>query len=114
MVRMVDFTLGSVVSFVLALFISTIVIYVVAKVTGEKEGFKTAFLAAIIGTIIYIISYFFLGNGLLAAIIAGIFWLIALKALYKIGWLKALLIAVLIWILTAVVGLFLPTLTGPL
>jgi hypothetical protein len=111
---MADVVLGSVVGFALALIISTIVIYVVAKLTGEREGLMTAFLAALVGTIIYIIAYFLLGNGLLAAVIAGIFWLLALKALYKIGWLKALLIAVLIWILTAIVGLFLPTLTGPL
>jgi hypothetical protein len=111
---MADIALGSVVGFILALIISTIVIFVVAKLTGEREGLMTAFLAALIGTIIYIIAYFLLGNGLLAAVIAGIFWLLALKALYKIGWLKALLIAVLIWILTAIVGIFLPTLTGPL
>ncbi|MDW5564286.1 MAG: hypothetical protein SA339_13810 [Methanomassiliicoccus sp.] len=111
---MTDIALGSVVGFVLALIISTIVIYVVAKLTGEREGLMTAFLAALIGTIIYIIAYFLLGNGLLAAVIAGIFWLLALKVLYKIGWLKALLTAILIWILTAVVGIYLPTLTGPL
>jgi hypothetical protein len=108
---MTDISLGSVVSFVLALVISTIVIYAVAKLTGEKEGQRTAFLAAIIGTIIYIVAYFLIGNGLLAAVIAGIFWLLALKALYKIGWVKALLIAILIWILSAIVGFFLPTLT---
>lgn len=111
---MADFSLGSIVSFVLALILSTIVIYVVAKLTGEKEGLRTAFLAAIIGTIIYIVIYFLLGNGLLAAVIAGIFWLLALKALYKIGWFKALLIAILIWILIAIVGFFLPTLTNQL
>jgi hypothetical protein len=55
-----------------------------------------------------------LGDGLLAAIIGGIVWLLALKGLYKIGWLKAILIAVLIWIVAAIVGILLPTLTGPL
>jgi hypothetical protein len=111
---MADVALGSVVGFVLALIISTIVIYVVAKLTGEKEALVTAFLAALAGTIIYIIVYFLFGNGLLAAVIGGIVWLLALKVLYKIGWLKALFIAILIWILTTIVGLFLPTLTGPL
>lgn len=98
----------------IALVISTIIIYLVAKVTGEKEGIGTALLAALIGTIIYTIVYWLLGNGLLAAVIAGIVWLLALKGLYKIGWLKALLIAILIWIITAIVGIFLPTLSGPL
>lgn len=111
---MADVALGSVVGFILALIISTLVIYVVAKLTGEKEALGTAFLAALAGTIIYVIAYFLLGNGLLAAVIGGIVWLLALKVLYKIGWLKALLIAILIWILTTIVGFFLPTLTGPL
>jgi len=94
--------------------ISTIIIWLVTKVTGEKEGIGTAMLTALIGTIIYSIVYWLLGNGLLASVIAGIVWLLALKGLYNIGWLKALLIAVLIWIVTAIVGIFLPTLTGPL
>ena len=51
---------------------------------------------------------------LIAAIIAGIVWLLALQRLYTVGWLKSLLIAVVVWIVTTVVGWFLPTLTGPL
>ncbi|MBI0583723.1 MAG: hypothetical protein ISF22_05790 [Methanomassiliicoccus sp.] len=106
--------LGTAIGFLIALLVSTIIIWLVAKLTGEKEGIGTAFLVAIIGTIIYTIVYYLLGNGILAAVIAGVFWLLALKALYKIGWLKALLIAILIWVVTAIVGWFLPTLTGPL
>jgi hypothetical protein len=45
-----------VLSVVLALIVSTVVIYVGSKLTGEKEGIKTAFLAAIVGTTIYIIA----------------------------------------------------------
>ena len=108
-----DALTSSAVGFVIALIISTIVIYVVAKLTGEKEGIGIALLAAFIGTIVYTAVYFLIGNSLLAAGIGGIIWLLVLKALYKIGWLKALLMAVLIWILTSIVGLFLPTLPGP-
>jgi len=65
--------------------------------------------------VIYALAYFVLsGNGLLAAIGGGIVWLLALRALYKIGWFRALIIAVLIWILATVIGYFLPTLSGPL
>jgi hypothetical protein len=53
------------------------------------------------------------GPGLIAAIIGGIVWLIALQHLYKIGWIKSLVIAVIIWIVTSIVGWFLPTLMGP-
>ena len=110
MAELLDITVG----FIIALIVSSIIIWFVAKITGEKEGIGTAFLAALVGAIIYAIVYFLLGNGLLAAIVGVIIWLLALKALYKIGWLKALLIAILIWIITAIVGIFLPTLAGPL
>ena len=111
---MVEITLTSMVSFLIALLISTIIIYVVTKIMGEKEGFGRAILTAIIGTVIYVLAYYLIGNGLLAAVIAGFVWLLALKGLYKIGWIKALIIAVLIWVLAIVVGFFLPTLSGPL
>lgn len=104
----------SAISFIIGLVISTIIIYVVTKVFGEKEGIGRAFLTAIIGSIAYSIVYFIFGNGLLAAIVGGIVWLIALRGLYDIGWLKALVIAVIIWIAATIVGLLLPTAPGPL
>lgn len=107
-------TTDAILGFVIALIVSTLVIWIVTKLTGEKEGIGTAFVAAIIGTIIYTGAYWLLGNGLLAAVIGGIVWLLALKALYKIGWIKALVIAVIIWIITAIVGIILPTFSGPL
>jgi len=100
--------------FVIALIVSTVIIYIVTKLFGEKEKIDTALTAAVAGTIIYAVVYFLIGHGLIAAILGGIAWLIALRTLYKIGWLKALVIAVIIWIVTAIVGWFLPTLTGPL
>ena len=101
-------------SFVVALIISTVIIYVVVKLLGETEDIKTALFAALIGTVVYTIIYWLLGTGWIAAIIAGIAWLLALQVLYKIGWIKSLIIAVAIWIVTTIVGWFLPTLMGPL
>ena len=49
--------------------------------------------------------YDLLGTGWIAAFIAGIAWLLALQALYKIGWIKSLIIAVAIWIVTTIVGI---------
>lgn len=102
-----------IISFIIALIISTVIIYAITRLFGEKEGLLTALLAAVIGSVIYAIVSYFLGTGLLAAFIAGIFWLLALQFLYKIGWLKSLVIAVIIWIAASIVGLFLPTIGGP-
>ncbi|MDD1660513.1 MAG: hypothetical protein LUQ62_04825 [Methanomicrobiales archaeon] len=100
--------------FVIGLIISTLIIYVVTKLFGETESITTAFLAALIGTVIYTLVYYLIGQGLIAAIIAGIVWLLALQYLYKIGWVKSLLIAIIIGVAASIVGWFLPTIMGPL
>ncbi|HZA08000.1 MAG TPA: hypothetical protein VE619_09865, partial [Nitrososphaeraceae archaeon] len=100
--------------FIVGLIVSTIIIFIVTKIFGEKEGIKTAFATAIIGSIIYGVTYLLIGNGLLAAILGGIVWLFALKWLYRIGWLKSIIVAVVIWIVTSIVGILLPTAPGPL
>jgi hypothetical protein len=100
--------------FVFELIISTIIIYIVTKLFGQKEGFGRAFVTALIGTAVYSIVYFVFGQGWIAAIVGGIVWLIALRALYDIGWLRALAIALIVWIAATIVGLLLPTVPGPL
>jgi len=105
---------GTLLTFVIALIISTVIIYVIVKFFGEREGIFTAILAALVGTVIYTVLYALLGQGLLAAFIAGIAWLLALQVLYSIGWTKSLVIAVVIWGVTSIVGWFLPTLIGPM
>ena len=100
----------TVLMFVIALIVSAVIIFVITKLFGETEDIKTAFMAAFIGTAIYTIIYYLIGQGLIAAFIAGIVWLIALQKLYSIGWLKSLAIAVVIWIATSIVGIFLPVL----
>jgi len=107
-------TLTTAISFVIGLIVSGIIIYIVTKLFRAKEGLVRAFITAIIGAIVYSITYFLLGNGIWAAIIGGIVWLLALRALYDIGWLKAFLIAIAVWIVTAIVGILLPTLPGPI
>ena len=106
--------IAAVVFFLIGLIVSAIIIYVVTKLFGEKEGFGTALLAALVGAIIYALVYFFLGSGLLAAVIAGIGWLLALGSLYEMGWWKALGVAIVVWIVSLIVGWFLPTVLGPL
>lgn len=100
--------------FVVGLIISTVIIYVVTKLFKQKEGIGRAFLTALIGTIVYSIMYFIFGQGWIAGLVGGFVWLLALRALYDIGWLKALGIAVIVWIAAIIVGLLLPTVPGPL
>jgi Na+/melibiose symporter-like transporter len=97
-------------SFIVALIISTVIIYYIAKWFGAKDSLTTAVFAALIGTAVYTIFYYVLGQGLLPAFIAGIVWLLALQKLYTIGWLRALVIAVFIWLVTSVAGAFVPVL----
>ena len=113
---MIDVNIATIIVFLISLVISAIIIYFVTKIFGEKEGFGTALLAAFIGAIIYAAAYYFLKPelGWLASLAGGISWLIALGFLYGIGWLKALGIALIVWVIAAVVGIFLPTMIGPL
>jgi hypothetical protein len=105
--------LFTVVSFLASWIVSTVIIYIVTKIFGEKEGVGTAVLAALAGAVVYTIIYFLLG-GIVAAIIGGFAWLFVLGTMYKIGWLKSIVIAVVIWILASIAGMFLPTFAGPL
>ncbi len=106
--------LGVLIGFLISLVISAIVIYLAAKLLGEKERFGTAILAALAGAIIFALVSYLIGVGWVAALIGGIAWLIALGSLYKIGWLKSLVIAVVIWVFATIVSLVLPTIAGPL
>lgn len=105
---------GVAVFFVIGLIISTVIIFLVTKLLGEKEGFETALPTALVGAIIYALAYYFLGHGLLAALISGFVWLLALGGLYNMTWVKAACVAVIVWIAAAFVGLVLPTAIGPL
>jgi hypothetical protein len=105
---------NTVIIFLIGLFVSTVIIYLITKLFGEKEGIGKSFVTAIIGTIVYTVAYYLIGNGLIAAIVAGIVWLIALGSLYKIGWLKSLVVAIVIWICATIIGILLPTAAGPL
>jgi hypothetical protein len=99
--------------FLISLVISGIIIYLAAKLLGETEGFGTAILAALAGAAIFAFVYYFIGIGWVAALIGGIAWLIALGSLYKMGWIKSFVVAVIIWVFATIVSLVLPTLVGP-
>lgn len=92
--------------------ISAIVVYVASKLLGETEGFGTAILTAFVGAIIYLVMGLLL-PGIIGSLLALLGWLLALKYFYSIGWLKAALMAIVIWIFAVIVGFLLPTLPGP-
>jgi uncharacterized membrane protein YvlD (DUF360 family) len=106
--------LGALISFLISLVISSVIIYLSAKLLSEKEGFGTAILTAFIGAIIFALVSYFLGSGWIASLIGGVAWLIALGSLYKMGWLKSFVVAVVIWIFATIVSWLLPTIAGPL
>jgi len=99
---------------IVGLIVSAIIIFAVTKLFGEREGIHTAIPAALIGAIIYALSYFFLGQGLYASIIAGFVWLAALASLYDMSWIKAGVTAFIVWVAASLVSLALPTVIGPL
>ena len=106
--------LNTAIIFLVGLFASGVIIYFVTKLFGENKGIGRAILTALIGTIVYTITYHLIETGWIAALAAGIVWLIALSSLYKIGFLKSLVVSVVIWIFATIVGIFLPTVSGPL
>ena len=105
---------ATIIYFLVSLVISSVIIYFTTKVFGETEGFTTALWAALIGALIYAIVYAVIPTGFWASLLGGIAWLLALRFLYSIGWLKSLAIAFVIWIFAALVSYALPTVVGPL
>ena len=107
--------LASIIEFLIGLLISTLVIYLVTSITGHRRSIKLALFTAIIGSIVYRIVYLlFDGNSFLSAVLGGIAWLLSIKTIYHMGWLKALIITVSIWIITSIVGVLFPIATRPL
>jgi hypothetical protein len=105
-----------VVIFVIALVISTIVIFIVTKLFRGRTNLGKAFITAVIGAVVWVVVYYLFGHGLLALVVGGIAWLLALKGLYGLSWTRAAIIAVIIWIVSyfVTVALGLPTVSGPL
>lgn len=98
----------------IGILVSTIVIYFITRLFGEKEGIKHAIVAAISGSLIYTIFYYFIGNNIIGSLLSAIVWILVLKKIYKMGWIKVLIIAAIIWVLTNILSLIIPTSPGPL
>ncbi len=101
-------------SFLLGLIVSSLVIYFVTSIFGRGKGIMTAVVAALSGSAIYTLAFMLLSSGLVSTLAGGVVWLLAIKHFYNVGWLRATIIALGIWILTNFVSIFLPTVAGPL
>jgi hypothetical protein len=105
---------NSIILFLVGVLISTVVIYLVTLILRQRRSLKLAFFTSILGSIVFGISYAIFGNGFASAVLGGIAWLLALKTIYRMGWIKSLIVAVVIWIITTAIGTLLPTAIGPL
>ena len=98
------------VRFVVGLLVSGVAVWLALKIFPSKqemESFGGAIVTALVGVIIFwIFAAIRIPFGTLIALIL---WLYALKRLQGVGWLGAIALAILIFIINAILGLFLPT-----
>jgi hypothetical protein len=103
--------------------IVSIPVWIAAKaLTGGRASFGSALLATLAGPIVYFLVTWLVGFFLGAAIGAPAFifgWLLALlawiwvyKAAFETGWIRAILIAVLAWIIFVVLSFIFGLLFG--
>ena len=87
-------------------------------VTGGKATFGDALLATLAGPIVYFVVVFlvgfFLGTAALVFgyILALIAWIWVFKASFQTGWLRAILIAILAWVIFIVLSIIIDALFG--
>jgi hypothetical protein len=55
--------------FVIALVISTIVIFIVTKLFRGRTNLGKAFITAVIGAVVWVVVYYLFGHGLLALVV---------------------------------------------
>jgi hypothetical protein len=65
---------------------------------------KLALFTSIVGLIVYWIANSLWENTLVSALLGGIAWLISLKTIYRMGWIKAFIVAVGILIIAYIVA----------
>ena len=115
--------LFTIISFIILWIVVSIPVWLAAKVlTGDRASFGEALLATLAGPIVFYIVTFLVGFFLGAVIGTGAFvigWILALiawiwvyKASFETGWLKAILIAILAWVIFIVLSYIIGVLFG--
>jgi hypothetical protein len=113
--------LYTIVGLIIVWIIVSIPVWLAGKaVTAGKATFGDALLATLAGPIVYFIVVFlvgyFLGVGSTALvfgyILALIAWIWVFKASFQTGWLRAILIAILAWVIFIVLSIIIGALFG--
>ena len=115
--------LFTIISFIILWIVVSIPVWLAAKVlTGGHATFGGALLATLAGPIVFYIVTFLVGFFLGAIIGSGAFvigWILALiawiwvyKASFETGWIKAILIAILAWVIFIVLSFIIGVLFG--
>ena len=102
---MADFTQTDLVRFLITWAVTAIFIHFAAKIVLDRASFGTALLVALIGTLLAALVYFLIANGTLAIVLAIATWGLVCALFYRTGWLKALVVGLVAWVLYFVVTL---------
>lgn len=95
---------SSIITFLSSLLVGALGIHAGAIFILGSSSFTTAIIAAFVGALVWGIASFFSGwIPLLGTIITFVVWLGAINMLYGAGWVAALQIAVLAWIVSILV-----------
>jgi len=92
--------LTSIIIFLADLMILMVVVYLVTLLLGKRRSLKLALFTSIVGLIIYWIANSIWANSLVSALLGGISWLVTLKTIYRMSWIRALIVAVGILVIT--------------
>jgi|GEM_PF-4760949 hypothetical protein len=95
-----------VVEFLVAWGVSTIVIYLAVIIypkKREKSDLVNSIITALLGAIVFEI-FAYLGIAL-GGLLALIIWLFILKKMFKVRWIGAVVIAVIIWVLNIIISM---------
>ncbi len=104
---------GEVTGFVVGWIVSTIAVWLALKIfpgKQKRESLLGAAVTALVGALIYWFFHAVFRIPFISGVLAIFVWLYALRKLQGVGWLGALGLAILIWIINGVFSLFLPTL----
>jgi hypothetical protein len=113
----------TIVSLLILWIVVSIPVWLAGKaITGGKASFGDALLATLAGPIIYFIVTFLVDDFLSAAIGANAFvcgyilaliaWIWVYKASFQTGWIRAILIAILAWIIFIILSFIVGVLFG--